>query len=170
MKPIIIEQKIFKLLGCVFYGDPFHEAEEWTYENEIGKLWERFGKSFVKYASLLKRISTNWNIGYELHLEPAEYKKTKNYYVMVGMEVNNIDEIPLEMFVKILPKVDYVKFTTTIENKDEEGMQVFKNWIPENGLEQAYPFIIESYDQNRYKGLDNPNSEIDWFIPIRKIK
>ena len=85
IKPTILEEKTFKLLGCVFYGDPFHSAKEWTYENEIGKLWQRFAKVSYKYSILLKKICTDVDIGYEIHLEPEEYKETRNYYVMVGM-------------------------------------------------------------------------------------
>ena len=114
VKPIIIEHKIFKLLGCVYYGNPFHSAEEWSYENEIGKLWNRFGELTYKYSKLLKGISIDRDIAYEVHLEPEEFKKTKKYYVMVAMEVKESNEIPLEMFIKILPKSDYLIFTTTI--------------------------------------------------------
>ena len=168
IEPEIIENKVFKLLGCVYYGDPFHSVREWSYENEIGKLWQRFGKIYSKYLNLLKKIVINYEIGFELHLEPEEYKKTRNYYVMVGVEVNYIEEIPLEMFVKILPKTNYVFFTTTVENRNEVGSYIYRNWIPEKGYEQAYPYAVQQYDNKRYKGLDHPKSEIDWFIPVKK--
>jgi len=168
MKPIEIHEKAFRLLGCVFYGDPFHSAKEWSNENEIGKLWMRLHKLTQKYSILIKSIITDLNVGYELHLEPEEYKITKKYYVMVGMEMNNIEEIPLEMFVKILPKTRYVKFTTTIEEKFKIGAYIYNTWIPEKGYEQAFPFIVQGYDAKRYKGLDDPNSEIDWYIPVKK--
>jgi len=170
MEPIIFEGKVFQLLGCVFYGDPFHSAEEWSYENEIGKLWERYIElSMRKYPLLLRKISVDSYIGYELHLEPNEYEETKKYYVMVGTEVNNIEEIPLEMFIKILPKTTYINFTTTIETKFEIGGYIYKQWIPENSYEQAFPYVIQGYDGRRYKGLDDPKSEIDWYIPVKKI-
>ena len=57
IEPTILEEKTFKLLGCVFYGDPFHSAEEWSYENEIGKLWQRFGALTYKYSILMNKIS-----------------------------------------------------------------------------------------------------------------
>lgn len=169
IEPTLVEDKIFKLLGCVFYGDPFQSAEEWSYENEIGKLWQRFGTLTYKYSSLIKKISIDNNIGYELHLEPEEYKETKNYYVMVGMEVSNLDEIPLEMFIKILPKTNYIAFTTTMENKFELGGYMYKNWMPKNSYTQNFPYVLQLYDRRRYKGLDDPQSEIDWLIPIKKM-
>ncbi|MFX1395677.1 MAG: GyrI-like domain-containing protein [Promethearchaeota archaeon] len=170
MEPIILERKIFHLMGCVFYGNPFHSAKEWTLENEIGKLWNRFiYLSIKKYPRLLTKISTDIDMSYELHLEPEEYKETKNYYVMVGMEVNNTEEIPLEMFVKVLPKSNYVFFTTRMEDRFKLESQVYQEWIPNNGYEQSFPYIIEAYNEKRYKGLDDPSSEIDWFIPVKKV-
>ncbi|MFX0050026.1 MAG: GyrI-like domain-containing protein [Candidatus Hodarchaeota archaeon] len=169
MEPTILEDKIFKFLGCVFYGDPFHEAVEWSYENEIGKLWFRFMELHKKYFSLLKKISLDSNIAYELHLEPEEYMETRNYFILVGVEIDNIEEVPLEMFVKILPKTKYVFFTTTLENKFERGGYIYKKWLPENNYEQAFPYVIQLYDNRRYKGLEDPSSEIDWFIPIKNV-
>jgi len=167
MEPKILDEKTFKLLGCVFYGNPFHSAQEWTYENEIGRLWERFGKLYYNYFNLFSKICKNWNVGYELHLETEEYRETKNYYVMVGMEVDNIEDIPLEMFVKILPKIKYIVFTTTMQNKNEVGFYIYKKWLSENGYEQSYPYLIQGYDRERYKDLNDPKSEIDWYIPVK---
>ena len=167
--PSILEDKIIKLLGCVYFGDPFHSAEEWSYENEIGKLWQRFGALSYKYNVLLNKICVNNNIAWELHLEPDEFKETKNYYVMVGMEINNIEEIPLEMFIKILPKTNYLVFTSTMENKFELGAYIYKEWMPKNDYDQAFPYVLQLYDRRRYKGLEDPESEIDWYIPIKKM-
>jgi AraC family transcriptional regulator len=169
-KTIILENKVFQLLGCVYYGDPFHEATEWSYENEIGKLWNRFGKLAYKYSNLLRKIALKNEVAYELHLEPEEFMETKNYYVMVGMEIRNFDEIPLEMYVKVLPKTSYLVFSTTMDDKFKIGGYVYRKWIPENNYEQSYPYIIQLYDRKRYKGLDDPKSEIDWYIPVKKLR
>jgi len=169
MEPVILEEKIFKLLGCVFYGDPFHSAKEWSYENEIGMLWQRYMSLCGKYAQLLKKISENFNTGYEIHLEPEEFKDTKQYYVMIGMEVNDLEEIPLEMFIKIFPKSNYVVFTTRMEEKYEMGAYIYREWLPENSWKQSFPYIIQGYDGTRYKGLEDPKSEIDWYIPVKKV-
>jgi AraC family transcriptional regulator len=168
VKPEIIDEKKFKLLGCVFYGDPFHSAAEWTYENEIGKLWMRFYTLMQKYFVLISKIIVDQDVAYEIHIEPEEYIKTKRYYVFVGMEVSNIEEIPVEMFLKILPNTKYLKFTTKVTERDT-CEDVFKNWIPKNGFEQAHPYVIQGYDRKRYKDLNDPKSEIDWYIPVRKV-
>lgn len=167
IKPEITDEKALKLLGCVFYGDPFHEAREWTYENEIGKLWTRFMTLAKKYSILLESLIVEPGISYEVHLEPEEYERTKKYYVFVGIEVKNYDEIPLEMYVKIIPNTKYLVFTTKT-TKFGMADNVFRDWLPKSDYEQSYPFIIQAYDMKRYKGLDSEDSEIDWYIPIKK--
>jgi AraC family transcriptional regulator len=169
VEPTIIEEKRLTLLGSVFYGDPFHSAEEWTVENEIGKTWQRLSELLEKYSILLEEINTNPNVAYEVHIEPEEYEKTRKYYVFVGIEIDEFKEIPLEMFIKVLPKTRYVMFTMKVKELDN-AMYIFREWMPSSGYEQSYPFIINSYDE-RFKGLDNEQSEYDLYIPIReKIK
>ena len=168
MEPTITQKMSLQLLGCVYYGNPFHSAEEWTIENEVGKVWQRFMNLASKYPSLLSKIGINNNISYEIHIEPEEYKTTKNYYVFVGIEVNTIKEVPLEMFVKILPETRYLKFTTKISDKDS-GAYILKEWMPQNGYMQAYPYVIEAYDHKRFRGLGDSESEIDFYIPVKEV-
>jgi AraC family transcriptional regulator len=117
---------------------------------------------------LIKRINKNPKIGYELHLEPEEYNETGKYYILVGIEVLETLDIPLEMFLKILPKTNYIHFTTKVKNANLEVQKVYEDWIPDNGFEEVYPYMIESYHSDRYKGLDNLESQIDWYIPVKK--
>ena len=169
IKPKIVPEKSYNLVGCVFYGDPFHEAKEWSYENEIGKLWNRFMESSRNNWKLLQESIKKMGYSYEVHIEPEEYKETKKYYVFVGMEITEIEEIPIEMFIKTLPESKYLTFTTKMADKDN-CEDVFWEWMPNNGYMQAHPFMLQGYDGKRYKGLDNPKSEIDWFIPIKPIQ
>jgi AraC family transcriptional regulator len=157
----------FKLIGCIFYGNPFHQAIEWTYDNEIGHLWARFMNLSEKHSVLLQKLSSEPFNGYELHLEPEEYQKTHKYYVMVGLRVSEFEEVPLEFFSKSLPKSDFLEFTTQMEEKDNIGSYIYKKWMPENRITQRYPFILQRYDSRRYRGLEDPTSEIDWLIPIQ---
>ncbi len=168
LEPQIIKDKQIKLLGCVFFGNPFHEAKEWSYKNEIGNLWIRFMKLSKKYANFLEKLSSSSTLGYELHLEPADYHKTNRYYVMVGLEIRDSEEVPLEFFTKSLPRTDYIEFTTQMEKKREQGAYVYQEWMPQKGIAQRYPFILQRYDPNRYRGLEDPSSEIDWLIPIQR--
>lgn len=162
----ILQEKSFMFIGCVFYGDPFHSAKEWTIENEIGKLWERYGELLRKNWRSLSKHFINPNISYELHIEPEEYIETKNYYVFTGTEIKEYEEVPLEFFIKKLPTTDYLMFTAKAIDFDK-GEYYFKKWLPQSEYEQAYPYIIQAYDITRFKGLEDNESEIDWYIPIK---
>lgn len=166
MEPALTEKKKLQLIGCSYYGNPFHAAKEWDIQNEIGKLWQQFMNLAVKHQNLLSKAGTN-PLAYEVHIEPEEYKTTKNYYVFVGMEVGDIKEVPLEMVLKILPETRYLKFTTKVANQDA-GVAVFREWMPQNGYVQAYPYVIEAYDSSRFKSVEDGESEIDWLIPVKE--
>ena len=157
----------FKLLGSVFWGDPFHSAEEWSVENEIGKLWMRFMGLVKKNSKLLQKIWIRPDVGYEIHIETEEFRKNKQYYVFVGMEVTNLEEIPVDMFAKILPKTKYVMTTTKVHEFDTVEY-ILKDWIRKGDYEQAYPYIIQVYDYKRFKGMEHKDSELDWYIPLRQ--
>ena len=163
MEPKIIDKEEITLVGMVFYGDPFKEKGGWSPENEIGKLWKRFT---AKAESIKNAIGHG---GYEVHIEPEEYKETKNYYVFVGVEVEKTDDVPLEMFAKVLPPSKYAVFTLKGKGITSNWAdQIYKKWLPKSGYEEAYKFTIEYYDDERFKGMDNPESELDIYVPIRQ--
>ena len=165
MEPKIISKEEITLVGMVFYGDPFKDKGGWSAENEIGKLWKRF---IAKAESVKNAIGHG---AYEVHIEPEEYKETKNFYVFVGVEVEKIDDIPLEMFVKVLPPSKYAVFT--LKGKEITSNwpdQIYKKWLPKSGYKEAHKFTIEYYDDQRFKGMDNKESELDIYVPIKQIK
>ena len=166
MEPIILEVKSFKLLGCVYYGDPFHSAKGWDPKNEIGNTWNRFGYLYGKYKEFLDRIREGNVFGYEVHIEPGDYTKKKKFHVFVGLEVKSLDFFPLDMFYKELPKTKYLFFST--KYRGEECEYIFSKWLPESKYEQSYPYIMQSYSPERWKGEDNPDSLMDWHIPIKE--
>jgi AraC family transcriptional regulator len=170
LHPKILDPIGLKLLGCVYYGDPFHDAKEWTYKNEIGSLWSRFMGLYSKYRYLLDSINLDLDMGYEVHIEPTEYQKTKNYYVFVGIGVQNVSEIPLEMYFKPLPQIKYLQFTSKAMNHDKSEY-IFRKWLidPSSPYQQAYPYVIQAYNSKRYRSLEDPQSEIDWLVPIREV-
>ena len=167
MEPRITEEKQFTLLGCVFYGDPFHSSEEWSIENEIGKLWQKFIELFGKRGKEIKNYVINPDIFYEVHLMPDDYKKTKKYYIFVGVEVKDIKEIPMEMFLKSFPKVKYAIFTFKGKDMFTGSEYIYNEWLPNSKYKDAHPYQIQAYDSKRHFGLDNEKSELDYYIPIK---
>jgi len=167
---IIDRNKTLKLIGCVFYGDPFHSKEGWNVENEIGLLWKRFMNLYEKYKDIIERHRINEKVAYEIHVRPKDYKETKKFYVCVGVEVTKLDEMPLEMCGKIFPSTMYAIFTFKGKDIFRGGKYIWQKWLPNSNYEEAYPYFIEAYDEARFHGLDNEDSEIDYWIPIKRKK
>jgi AraC family transcriptional regulator len=162
MEPKILEKEKIVLVGMVFYGDPFKNQAGWSQENEIGKLWKRF---VAREKTIKNRVE---NGGYEVHIEPEEYEETKNFYVFVGVEVEKVEKLPLEMFTKILPAAKYAVFTLKGKEITSNWQdKIYKEWLPQSGYEEAHKFTIEYYD-DRFRGIDNSESELDIYVPIKQ--
>ncbi len=171
LKIEIIEHKVpMKLLGCIFYGNPFLSAKGWDTENEIGQTWKRFMGLYKKYEDIIVNNIVNKKTAYEVHIRPDDYKLTKKFYVFIGTEVKEAKDTPLEMDIKILPPTLYASFTFRGEGMIKAGEFIWGNWLPKSKeYEEAYPYFIQLYEESRFLGLDNPESEIDYLVPI-KIK
>ncbi|MBU7026324.1 MAG: GyrI-like domain-containing protein [Theionarchaea archaeon] len=162
----IIERGPLPLIGCVFYGDPFHSKGGWDVENEIGLTWKRFMSLYEKNKDVIERYRVNTDTAYEVHIQPEDYEETKKFYVYVGVEVKTLDEIPLEMFGKVFPQTMYAVFTFKGRDIFRGGKYIWQQWLPTSEYEEAYPYLILAYDE-RFRGLDNEESEIDYHVPIR---
>ena len=40
--------------------------------------------------------------------------------------------------------------------------------LPRSDYEEAYPYVILAYEEGRYFGLDDENSEIDYYVPVKR--
>lgn len=164
----IIEKKSLTLVGCVFYGDPFHSKRGWDVENEIGLLWQRFMSLYENHKDTIEKYRVHKSTAYEVHIQPEEYSETKKFYVYVGVEVEKLGEMPLEMFSKIFPETMYAVFTFRGTNVFKGGEYIWKEWLPNSGYEEAYPYVVLAYEKGRFYGLDDENSEIDYYVPVRR--
>jgi AraC family transcriptional regulator len=165
MEPKIVEMEELTLVGMVFYGDPFKDVAGWSEENEIGKLWGRF----VAKEELVKNVTGHG--GYEVHIEPEEYKDTKRYYVFVGVKVGEVEDLPLEMFSKTLAAGTYAVFTMKGEEITSDWSKaIYEEWLPQSGYVERAKYLIEFYDEKRFKGMNDPGSELDIYVPIQAAK
>ncbi len=167
MDPKIITKKEITLIGSVFYGNPFHSAKGWEMENEIGKTWKRFMQLYMKNLVTLKKYIVAPKIAYEVHIAPKEPEDKKDFYVFIGIEVKNLNKMPLEMFGKVLPATKYALFTFKGKKMFSGSQYIYNEWLPTSGYKEAFPFQIQLYDEESYKGIDNEESKIECWIPIK---
>lgn len=165
----IMGKMALKMVGCVYYGDPFHSSQEWTAENEIGMLWNRFFKLYQKYEHILQKEAIN-DRAYEVHIQPDDYRETGKFYVYVGIEVEQMEKMPVEMFCKRLPSTKYAVFTFKGEDMFQGGEYIWKDWLPNSDYDEAHPYMVLAYDKDRFRGMDNPESEVDFYVPVKNKK
>jgi AraC family transcriptional regulator len=165
---LIREKEPLRLVGCVYYGDPFHSTEGFREENEIELTWQRYADLYEKHRQAIERYRIQPSITYELHIEPQEYTKTKNFYMFVGARVSELRDIPLEMFGKTLPPATYAVFTFRGRRISKGGEYIWKKWLPQSDrYQEAFPYFIQAYDSVRFRALGDEASELDYYVPIR---
>jgi len=167
MEPRIIEQDEITVVGMVYYGNPFWDGEAAPEQNEIGKLWTRFSTYCDSHPEALKHL-VDAKIGWELHIGTDEYEETKEYCVMVGVEVAKLEDLPAPIFAKVLPAGQYAVFTLKGEQMiGNWGDAIYEQWLPSSVYEEAYSCTIERYDEGHFKGWGDPESEMEVWVPVR---
>ena len=167
MEPKIEERNEMKLIGCVFYGNPFHSVKGWDMENEIGRTWSRFMKLMAEVRFELKDKIINPNMSYEVHIDPVVVKEEKKWYVFTGVEVKDFVNIPLEMFYNVLPKTKYAIFSAKSNKFKKANDYIYNEWLPKSKFKESHSYQIQAYNSNRFKGMNDPSSEIDFYVPIK---
>lgn len=170
MEVEIIEKKPMTLAGMSYYGPM--KGEGWTRENPIGQLWMRFIEFWNDKVNLLEGQMINKDIHYEVHIWNKElFEETGNFEVFIGVEVEKLKDLPLELDGKVLPKTHYAKLTVkgdeikTWESKLAEVLPGEK--YPERKFNDMQ-FLVQCYDE-RFKGLDKMDeSEMNILIPVEK--
>jgi len=165
MKTRIVEKGQILLLGFSFFGDPFEASGGWTEENEIGRLWNRFEAYLEKHGDQIRHIKDN-GVAYEVHIEHAETAAMGHYEVFAGVEVEELEEVPVTLLVKILPPATYAVFTLEGEQITSDWSMEIRAWMARTGHEQAYKYGFQRYDK-RFKGLERiDESVLDVYVPV----
>lgn len=167
MKPTIIEKDQMILLGFSFFGDPFATSAGWTEENEIGRLWNRFMTYLTHYGNCVKHVKGD-QVAYEVHVEAGETAQTGEWEIFVGMEVEKLEDVPIQLVAKILPPSTYAVFTFQGEQITSDWHRyIYQEWMPDSGYEVAHRFSFQLYDE-RFKGLENlDESELDVYVAVK---
>ena len=168
MKPNIIQKQAIILAGFSFYGNPFETKDPWTEENEIGKLWQRFMAFMQENTLECDRSLVQYDAMYEVHILHPDTMTKGEFEIFVGVEVLEIDNVPVECVIKLIPASQYAVFTMQGEEINKDWTQeIYQQWMPQSGYISSHTFSFQYYD-HRFKGLDRlAESELDVYIPIK---
>jgi len=155
------------LVGMSFYGDPFETSTGWTEENQIGRLWQRLMAYLADNAESIKhRVPVH--ASYEVHVYGPETMSKGLFEVFVGLQVEKLEAVPVDLLVKILPVTEYAVFSLQGEQIISDWHLEIDQWIAAAGYQSAHPFSFQFYDE-RFKGLDQiEDSQLDIYMPVKK--
>lgn len=167
MKPHVTEPMTLKLLGCIYYGDPFHSHKEGSIKNEIGRLWERFGKTYALHMDELKNVIVEGNVAWEAHIQTEQYASTKEYTVFAGIQVTKPPTTPIDFFYKELPETRYAVFRIKGQEFSEGVSYIYGEWLPASKYSESHGYMLWRYDEQT-KDLDDPDCILEAYIPIEE--
>jgi predicted transcriptional regulator YdeE len=165
MDPQIIDLRSLTLAGFSFFGDPFDTSNVWQSENQIGRLWSRL-MDYLQGGKDAVLGMIDPGVAYEVHIHNLKTPETGHFEVFVGVEVEDIQALPVDLLVKVLPSSSYAVFQM-------KGAQILgdweldiQHWLEQSRYREAHTYNFQYYDQ-RFLGLDRiDDSEIDVYIPI----
>ncbi len=160
MEPKIVKREAIKMIGLMYYGD----NKNW----EIPKIWEEF-------LPLMKKIPNSLPVheSYGVCFYTESFSKSGLFYYLAALPVSSLEEVPIELVGKTFPSCEYAVFTHkgSIAGKTNTVRDTYAyaygTWLPQSPYANPYSFDFEFYDE-RFKGNQSPESEIDICIPIRK--
>ncbi len=168
MKSTIVERPPLLLVGFDFFGDPFRSHGGWSEENEIGRVWARWMAYLEKSPTLYSKAS-EMGVMYEVHVTHPETPQAGEWEIFVGMEIEDVGELPPEVVVKLLPAHRYAVFTLSGEEIVSDWYWLLDHeWLPALGERRRTDFSFQRYDA-RFKGLEPEqieDSELDVYIPL----
>ena len=175
MQVQLVERGPIVFAGMSYYG-PL-TGEGWSRENPIGQLWNRFNSFFDRTPRFSQHHAVNPAIGYEISVwNEEEFQASECFYVFVGIEVDQLDDMPLELVGKVLPASTYAHLIPKGQEITTWEASFYEEWLPASGYQLAahgdYSFQIQAYEEGRFKGLGEliEESEIDVYVPVQKVK
>lgn len=164
-----IYKEAIPLAGMSFYGDPFRQAEDWSADNEIGRLSSRYMKFRRKNTENLDPILFSDDF-YEVHIYTDESSAKGFFEVFVGQILKSIQPVPLDLSIKVLPSGDYAVFNLVGEQIITDWYKDIDGLLKQNGWQRSNSYFFQVYDE-RFKGMQHiAESELSAYIPVEPVK
>lgn len=125
---------------------------------DIPMLWNEFMIDNVK-SKIKNKVD---DTVYALYTN-YEGDHTKPYTTMIGCKVENLENIPEELTVKIIPEATYAKF---IAKGDLTKNVVYDKWLTiwNTNLERMFTTDIEVYNE---KAINPKDGEVEIYVAIK---
>ncbi len=120
----------------------------------------------TQHRDRIKHVLTD-TVAYEVHIEHPETRLTGEFEVFTGLEVERLEDVPVELSVKILPPVTYAVFTLHGQQIASDWEKtIVSEWFSRSGYQSPYNYGFQLYDE-RFKGVQNIDESIlDVYVPV----
>jgi AraC family transcriptional regulator len=121
----------------------------------------------MENAEEINKHTVELDIAYEAHIAYPD-QLDQEYHIFVGFKTTGPISTPIEFFYKEMPPTRYAVFTGKGKDMAADMERIYTEWLPNSRYVESYPMLVQRYDQKRFKGLDDPDSEIDFMVPIKE--
>lgn len=169
MEPKIVRRESFKVVGMQIITTLRSNAVNM----DIARLW-------VKFAPRIEEIGSRTDpaVSYCIRGNPADEETSQcemteetQQSELACVEVKDFDHIPGGMIGITIPARTYAVFThrgKIFPNYLRPAYtSIYDAWVPGSGYETDGGFDLELYDDERFKAPDDPDSEIDIYVPVK---
>jgi AraC family transcriptional regulator len=157
------------LMGMSFFGDPFKDAGDWSENNEIGRLSQRFMQFMADRRDSLADLLASQDF-YEVHIYGQETEAKGLFEVYVGHPITDIKDVPMELCCKVLPAGQFAQINLRGETIISDWYKDLDRDLAHQGWQRGHPFFCQVYDR-RYKGLERiAESELTAYIPVKPLR
>lgn len=148
MEPKLIDRGETVLVGAVSEG------------GDISQLWQAFDTQEIE---INHKVDGTY---YELRTYPEGPQSGKAPEYLAGVEVTVEEEIPEGLVVRRLPAGRYAVFTHCLADGGFAGCNDAMNaWLENGPYKLSANASIQVFDA-RFKGPENPESVIDFLLPV----
>lgn len=124
-------------------------------------------------------VPRQWAEFWDLGLQEADGRRAFGAYCsmsaegfeyMTGVEVEDFEDLPSGIGRMRIPAQQYAVFahTENVSNIGRTWQQIWRNWLPESGFEDAHTPPFELYDERFDPDTGEGGLEV-WF-PVREVK
>jgi len=151
MEPTIVNRDETILVGLATEG------------GSIDQLWQSYD-AFDKHIT----HKTDPAVYYEVHTFPDDPASGNAPEYLVGIAVTEADDVPAGLVVRRLRPGAYAVFTHVLANGGFTGCNATMDaWLKDGPYRLAPNACIQVFDA-RFKGPNNPESVIDFLLPIEQ--
>jgi len=154
MDPRLVERGKMLVVGMIYYGE--------NKGTEIAGLWQRFNP---KSAAIRSAASEEGAYGVCFNDVRTE---DPNFCYLACREVTDLDDIPMDMVAKTLPKNTYAVFTHRgpLSEIGSTYQQIYGTWLPASGYALAGPYDFEAYGPD-FDPTDQAKCVLEIWVPVK---